>query len=68
MGGGIGALTAFPLGAAGDAFGLRYSLGFVAALLVLCAVTIGIAFLPAAQADERRSRRGASLEAAAAGD
>jgi MFS family permease len=69
MGGGIGALTAFPIGAAGDEFGLRYSLGFVAAVLVLCAVYIGLAYLPAAQDADRRSRRGSSLETAgAAGD
>lgn len=68
MGGGIGALTAWPIGAAGDAFGLRYSLGFVSAMLVLCAVAIGVAFLPAAQSADRRARRATNLEAAAAGD
>jgi MFS family permease len=68
MGGGIGSLTAWPIGAAGDEFGLRYSLGFIATMLIICAVGIGIAYLPAAQAAERRSRRGTRLEPAAAGD
>jgi predicted MFS family arabinose efflux permease len=49
MGGGVGALTALPIGAAGDAFGLRYSLGFVAAVLVLLSIFIYMAYLPAAQ-------------------
>lgn len=66
MGGGIGALTALPIGWAGDELGLRYSLGFVAALLVISTIVIGIAYLPAAQAAERRKRRGSGLEAAAA--
>ena len=49
LGGGIGALTALPIGAAGDVFGLRYSLGFVAALLVISSVYIGIVYLPKAR-------------------
>lgn len=54
MGGGIGAITAWPIGAAGDEFGLRYSLGFVAVMLILSSIYIGIAFLPAAQRASRR--------------
>jgi sugar phosphate permease len=50
MGGGIGALTAWPIGAAGDEFGLRYSLGFVAAMMVLSAIAIAIIYLPQAKA------------------
>jgi len=56
MGGGIGAITAFPIGEAGDAFGLRYSLGFVAAVLILLTVYIAIAHLPSAERAEKGSR------------
>ena len=49
LGGGISALTALPIGLAGDEIGLRWSLGFVAALLVLCTVYIMAVHLPKAQ-------------------
>lgn len=57
MGGGIGALTAWPIGAAGDEFGLRYSLGFVAAILVLLTAYIAVVHLPKAAAYGQRDRR-----------
>ncbi len=49
LGGGISAITALPIGLAGDEFGLRWSLGIVAALLVLCTVYIMAVHLPKAQ-------------------
>ena len=66
MGGGIGALTALPIGAAGDEFGLRYALGFVAAMLFASAVYIGLVHLPAAQRVERGRRPASTLEPVAA--
>jgi MFS family permease len=46
MGGGIGALTALPIGLAGDHFGLRWSLGFVSAVLVAVTLLVFVMFLP----------------------
>lgn len=49
MGGGIGALTALPIGLAGEAWGLRWSLGFVAAVLLLLSVYLAVVHVPAAR-------------------
>jgi predicted MFS family arabinose efflux permease len=46
MGGGVGQLTALPIGVAGDAFGLRWSLGFVAVMLVLSSAAVAALLLP----------------------
>ena len=49
MGGGIGALTALPIGLVGDAVGLRWSLGFVAAVLALHALYLVVVHVPVAR-------------------
>lgn len=54
MGGGIGALTALPIGLAGDEFGLRWSLGAVGVLLLLVCVYIAVVNLPKAMQASKR--------------
>ena len=49
LGGGIGALTALPIGLVGDAVGLRWSLGFVAAILVVLSVYLAVVHVPIAR-------------------
>jgi hypothetical protein len=57
LGGGIGAITALPIGIAGDEIGLRWSLGVVCALLVLSTLYVMAFHLPAAQRETASLRR-----------
>jgi MFS family permease len=46
MGGGIGSLTALPIGLAADEVGLRWALGAVSSVLVLATIVTGLTMLP----------------------
>ena len=61
IGGGLAAMTALPIGVVGDLASLRYSIGFVACMLLFMAVIVGLGARPlrwlgsaSPEAEERR--------------
>jgi ENTS family enterobactin (siderophore) exporter len=68
IGGGLAAITAWPIGEVGDALSLRVSIGFVAVMLLLMAIIVGLGARPLSRLGRQPTAELRHAEAAGGGD